>query len=608
MQKRARQIEKVITGVLQLCRAESGGIVWVDQLDAAAFSDGEKIYLPRPTGEHEGEFDLLLALALREVARLTHSDAHRFAMSGSDAALAALLEDVRVKKAIASEYRGSPAIFGNAYTLSEDLLGQTGKDMTAEAIKRRAVYLAANDALHGSDYRHKLGPEYFRSVTGFSEEVLRDVMDAAGKAGDTTSTNEAFDLARQLSELLEKKEPLAFPHEADQQGQSDGQPQDGEPQGEADQQGQSGGQPQGGEPQGKAEQQGQPDGQPRSESGAGIDYLSDALAKLRGFDKASPIKDQPQTQTAQEAQPVTVEELEVMQALLDGQVDATGALECLEQVADKSSPEDEGELEVALAELVSVDVGGGAGSSSLADEMNEGSNLLPPVPARLVSVLLRELQDRRRRPSKLAYSGSRVDASRIWRIKSMGDAKVFRKKAAVHGVDAGVSILLDRSGSMDGDMEQAASITYAMAVALQRVNGVKTSIDVFPGLLEPVREVLPFRQNPRLIKSELESVTAMGGTPTAQALAFRLQKLIELRCEKRVVFVITDGRPDSQEDMEKVLHRAEREDIAVIGVGLGSNSAVRSTFAVSVTVDSVEDLPDALEQLFRNTLVERLAA
>ena len=297
-----------------------------------------------------------------------------------------------------------------------------------------------------------------------------------------------------------------------------------------------------------------------------------------------------------------------MQALLDGQVDATGALECLEQVADKSSPEDEGELEVALAELVSVDVGGGAGSSSLADEMNEGSNLLPPVPARLVSVLLRELQDRRRRPSKLAYSGSRVDASRIWRIKSMGDAKVFRKKAAVHGVDAGVSILLDRSGSMDGDMEQAASITYAMAVALQRVNGVKTSIDVFPGLLEPVREVLPFRQNPRLIKSELESVTAMGGTPTAQALAFRLQKLIELRCEKRVVFVITDGRPDSQEDMEKVLHRAEREDIAVIGVGLGSNSAVRSTFAVSVTVDSVEDLPDALEQLFRNTLVERLAA
>ena len=330
--------------------------------------------------------------------------------------------------------------------------------------------------------------------------------------------------------------------------------------------------------------------------------MSNALARLRGFDKAARITEPPSA--GQVSVSLAQVELEVIQELLDGNVDGDEALERFALAAD----EEQDASDEDLPDLVGLDAGSGTGSQYLDEECSLGSNLLPPVPARLVSVLLRELQDRRRRPSKLAYSGSRVDAPRVWKIKSMGDAKVFRKKAKVHGIDAGVSILLDRSGSMDDDIEQAASVTYAMAVALQRVSGVKASIDVFPGLAEPVREVLAFRQNPRRIKSELESIIAIGGTPTADALSFRLQKLIELKCEKRLVFVITDGKPDRPGDLAQVLRRAAREDISVIGVGIGRASAVRTHFPASVTVDSVNGLPEALEDLFRSTLVDRLAA
>jgi hypothetical protein len=65
-----RAVMRIIEGIAAMCLGAAGNVIWVDETDAAAFSDGERLYLPRPLGFHEEEYALLLALALREVARI----------------------------------------------------------------------------------------------------------------------------------------------------------------------------------------------------------------------------------------------------------------------------------------------------------------------------------------------------------------------------------------------------------------------------------------------------------------------------------------------------------------------------------------------------------
>ena len=274
-----------------------------------------------------------------------------------------------------------------------------------------------------------------------------------------------------------------------------------------------------------------------------------------------------------------------------------------EEVVEAGSTEEDDALLAALFES-------DGGAVGLASAEAVSPNRLPPVPGRLVSVLLRELQDRRHRPSRLASSGPRVDASRMWRLGALGDTKLFRKRAKVHGIDAGVSVILDRSGSMDQEMERAAGVAYAMVVALQRISGVKTSIDVFPGTDSPISEILAFRQNPRQVKSVLESISADGGTPTGQALSTRLKSLLDLRCEKRVIFVITDGQPDSGQMpiLNAALRTAVDTDVMVIGIGLGTCPELGRLFKTFITVEDVEHLPAALEALFRTNVMDCLTA
>jgi hypothetical protein len=631
--KRAHQIEKTINGVLQLCLGQVGGIAWVNQIDAAVFTDGKTIYMPRPTGEHDGEFELLLAIALREVARLTHSSASTFeelSHAGAMPAYADLVEDSRIKRAISSQYLGAPDIFRKAFEIAEELLNKDGLEESVEQLKRRLVYVAANCGLHSLPSNHFTAVEPVVAKTGLPFAVVERAAAMAMTSCSKVSTSEALLLAQDLGAVLD---PTDQQQSQGGQGQDQGEGQpDGQSQDETDQQqsqgeqgqDQGGGQPDGqsqdetdqqqsqggqGQDQGEGQQDGQSQDeadQQQSQAGQGsADYLSNALAKLRGFDCAKALD--PAAKAASELDSfgeLTALQSKSLESAMNGEGDFEDVLRVMaEEVVEAGSTEEDDALLAALFES-------DGGAVGLASAEAVSPNRLPPVPGRLVSVLLRELQDRRHRPSRLASSGPRVDASRMWRLGALGDTKLFRKRAKVHGIDAGVSVILDRSGSMDQEMERAAGVAYAMVVALQRISGVKTSIDVFPGTDSPISEILAFRQNPRQVKSVLESISADGGTPTGQALSTRLKSLLDLRCEKRVIFVITDGQPDSGQMpiLSAALRTAVDTDVMVIGIGLGTCPELGRLFKTFITVEDVEQLPAALEALFRTNVMDCLTA
>lgn len=231
---------------------------------------------------------------------------------------------------------------------------------------------------------------------------------------------------------------------------------------------------------------------------------------------------------------------------------------------------------------------------------------LDGVQSRLVRVLLRELQDKRRRPAKYAQAGGQVAVNRFWRLGKLGDTKVFRVRKSTNGVDAAVKLLLDRSGSMEDQIETAAKVTLAFSLAMQRIGNVTTSVAMFPGTGAVTESLQSFGEPAQQAVRRSEEITATGSTPTGQAVVAELPSLLAQRKEKHVLVVITDDRPDDPQILALALADAEKNGVEVIGVGIGCD--IRAFITNSVTVSSVDQLPDALEALFRSKVALRLAA
>lgn len=273
-------------------------------------------------------------------------------------------------------------------------------------------------------------------------------------------------------------------------------------------------------------------------------------------------------------------------------------------------------LEAALAALERAEVGEGGsqakgvlGAMALAAPIpvtNELDVRLDGVQARMVRVLLRELQDRRRRPTKMARAGGQVAVNRFWRLGAMGDTKVFRVKARAHGVDAAVKVILDRSGSMRKKLRTAAEATLAFTLAMQRVGNVSTSVAMFPSETEITESLQSFGESPQHAMCRSKHLVAMGGTPLGAAVMTELPDLLRQRKEKHILVVVTDDGPDDPDLLGRALAEADDNGVEVIGVGIGCD--IRAFIPSSTRIESIEQLPDALEALFRAKLSLRLAA
>jgi hypothetical protein len=754
--KSAQQIARTIEGVVALCLGSADRLVWVDQADAAAFTDGEKIYLPRPTGEHVQEYDLLLAIAMREVGKFHYCDTSDVVAETDEVRpYGVAIEEARIKKELSIPYLGAKEIFDKAFTVVTEIVTQRikGGDTTPETVNALAVWATAQHSFLKTDSSaSNMNKLYELAAMSTDRQVLDNALGLARQAVLTGSTQEAMLLGKKVYTLLQTQPepPQAEPQpesqgnpeedskadqpentqseQAGKQGKGDDskaeQPAQGQPPDDSDQPGQdqSGGEPaqsqstqceQAGEPESKngsepspcesnpAQDDGkdgeaQPGGgqatdqstgeqpaeaspsgpngnaqkQPEpgqgqsaeSKDGAGSsqdgptpgqgeatggsaqpgdgqateqpsDVMSDALSMMRGFkgsrDVSSQAKELEQLQSAQPESKPTEQQLGDLEKAL---AQAESVALALQEAMAKGAPQlalvpaaaDTGEANATAPEQASQETpepapdgnlslvmcGGGAGGGYATSDDLGGNSMLSGVQGKLVSVFLREFQGITRRQLLLRNSGQRVSASQSWRLKRLGDTRIFLPKTKGHGVETAVSILLDRSGSMDGDIEVAANVTYALALAMERIKGVQASIDVFPGFDGPVEEILGFKQNVRTAKQRLEVLTAEGGTPTGRAMAMRLGKLYEHKADKKVMLIPTDGMPDRSE-LELVrllLKNAEENGVEVIGIGIGAAARVELIFDNYIKVASVGGLASAFEALFKGDIAAKLAA
>lgn len=182
-----------------------------------------------------------------------------------------------------------------------------------------------------------------------------------------------------------------------------------------------------------------------------------------------------------------------------------------------------------------------------------------------------------------------------------GCGRVFQRKAERVERAVDVGLLLDISASMRGMDKDAYAALYSMLGTLKALPQVKAFASVFNSRFYDVLSSVN-APCPRVYKI----ATPQDSTPTAGAVMRSLSEFSARSDTRRILFVVTDGVPDSIDAFRGALHVARRQGIEVYGVILNlQNGDLERQFGVGnyIVVDQIQELPKLLAGLMQTALL-----
>lgn len=211
----------------------------------------------------------------------------------------------------------------------------------------------------------------------------------------------------------------------------------------------------------------------------------------------------------------------------------------------------------------------------------------------------------------------RLDRKRLANaVNGAGD--IYVRKVKGEEIDTAVEILIDCSGSMDGEeilvCQQLALIlenAFANTPIKHDIVGFtcgnvaeadqsfqtmiaahqKRGTDVC-GRAINLYEFRGFGQSHHAAMKSIGNMTKvpMGGTPTADAILMAHDRLARREERRHVMFVLTDGSPDNMEECIEAVKAVERCGVTVVGIGIGT-TAVERAFTHHISLARATDLP-----------------
>ena len=97
-----------------------------------------------------------------------------------------------------------------------------------------------------------------------------------------------------------------------------------------------------------------------------------------------------------------------------------------------------------------------------------------------------------------------------------------------------------------------------------------------------------------------------GNTPLSDAMARVSIDLLNQPSARKILFVITDGEPNYNDQSKAVIKSAMNAGIEIMGVGIGVN--LDHLFDVWCSIDNLQDLPGSMFGMLNSRLSHRIAA
>jgi len=200
------------------------------------------------------------------------------------------------------------------------------------------------------------------------------------------------------------------------------------------------------------------------------------------------------------------------------------------------------------------------------------------------------LQAQAREKHFLHTRGKRINGSRLAR-STTGDLRVFVRREEKQQPNTAVHVLLDTSSSMGSIQEIANQATVSLALAISSIPKCDIAVSMFPGIdgkVSPmIKRAIPVR--PSLGRL---AVGSSGGTPLAEAMLYAARELATSKRERKVLIVITDGKPNNIESVH-YMNDLIVDHVDTYAIGIKSN-AVKEIFGNWTVINDVKELQSAL--------------
>ena len=210
------------------------------------------------------------------------------------------------------------------------------------------------------------------------------------------------------------------------------------------------------------------------------------------------------------------------------------------------------------------------------------------------------LQATVRKPAYLGRSGKLYSHS-LYRLQT-ANTSVFLKQEERRGISTAVHILLDASGSMMGKQMHLASLAcYAVAKALEGIQGISVGVSIFPASSESHNVGQIVRHGERV--SDRFAVVAQGTTPLAEALWWTLQALVRLKEHRKIVLILTDGYPNNLQATEQAIQTSLKCGIEVYGIGIQNSSIEKLLAGRCEVISTLDNLAPAMFKMLQQSLI-----
>ena len=498
------------------------------------------------------------------------------------------LEDVRIEKAMCTEYLGAEALFKAAHLPTvKDL----ANDLRLKGMQLIPLFLLAHAEQEtlGRDWLNPLNVQLRKRMErSFGSKLTQALAQLALTVDKANSTEDVQTIRKKVMVLLKQASQSQDPS-------SDNQSQPSSPSGQASQ----------GTNQTPSENLSK-DGvtSQTQERGQGLNTCS---SNTESSDKTGN-SESTGTEVANPLSGLDERHRQKVEALLqnlDGKIrNPMDLSEAFAQIGKKSSG-----ISVVPRNLIDLD----GSVRPIHGSSREGLRRLEQ--ARADSVALRHalsglVQSSARQGVRMCDRGRKLDSSKLSRL-IVGNAHVFRSKTERNMPNTAVHLLLDMSGSMgneDGDL--AVRTALGLLYGLQQIRGVNPALTVFPGAscgryTYATCAVLKHGERiERVPPGQIGAIASTGATPMIEALHMASVALQQTKENKKVVIVVTDGHINADACQGIVTH-LRQSGIGVYGIQLGEVNSLAGLIPDSAVIGNLAELKGILFGFAKQFLLNR---
>jgi hypothetical protein len=180
--------------------------------------------------------------------------------------------------------------------------------------------------------------------------------------------------------------------------------------------------------------------------------------------------------------------------------------------------------------------------------------------------------------------------------------KIFKKKDKKEQVDLSAVILLDASGSMEPKRYKATQATYTLSRALEK-GKFKSEVMSFHGNDEKscMTGLKSFNQKLDFCRHQFKPLSS-GGTPLETALKGAYKSLQKQSSKRKIILVVTDGKPNAPQATKKTIREIEGKGIFIIGILINTRD-YSNIFTRKLVCDEINELPSKMVKVIKEVLI-----